>query len=391
MTDIGEDLEDLFENAPCGYLSLATDGRIVKVNATFCEWTGYSTHELIDRRLRDLLSVASRMFYETHFAPLLRMQGFFDEVALDVLTRDGKKLLMLANAREKRDADGQLTFTRVALFRAMERRRYERELVDAREMADAANRELSQGLSSERQAAELREQFIAVLGHDLRNPLASIDAGVRMLLRAEHDEKTVSVLNLMLATTRRMGVLIDHVLDFARGRLGGGLDFERQNLASLAPTLEQVIAEVRSSYPERHIDTELDLSVPIEADPARIGQLFSNLLTNAVTHGDPTRPVHVAAFVSNGRLEIAVSNSGEQILEAAMERLFQPFYRGRVKPHQQGLGLGLYIASQIAQAHGGRIDVESHADATRFTFRMPVSRERKNHIHIVVLAKEEKP
>jgi phosphoserine phosphatase RsbU/P len=281
---------------------------------------------------------------------------------------------MLANAREKRDADGQLTFTRVALFRAMERRRYERELVDARETADAANRELSQGLSSERQTAELREQFIAVLGHDLRNPLASIDAGVRMLLRAEHDERTVSVLNLMLTTTKRMGVLIDHVLDFARGRLGGGLDFERQNVASLTPILEQVIAEVRSSYPERQIDTDLDLGLSVEADPGRIGQLFSNLLSNAVTHGDPTRPVHVAAFVSSGRLEIAVSNRGEPIPEAAMERLFQPFYRGRVKPHQRGLGLGLYIASEIAQAHGGRIDVESDAEATRFTFRMPVSR-----------------
>ena len=373
MTGIrGEDLEDLFESAPCGYLSLGPDGCIVAVNTTFCEWTGYGKEEVLGRRLRDMLGVASRMFYETHFAPLLRMQGFFDEVALDIVRKDATKLLVLANAREKRHPNGQLAFTRVTVFRATERRRYERELVDARETAAAANRELTQGLSSERQTAELREQFIAVLGHDLRNPLASIDAGVRLLLRGQHDEKTLTVLNLMLATTKRMGVLIDHVLDFARGRLGGGLDLERHKLASLGPILEQVIAEVRTGYPERHIAAELDLDVAIEADHSRIGQLFSNLLGNAVMHGDPNKPIQVTGFIAQERLEIAVSNSGEPIPEAAWEHLFQPFYRGRVKPHQKGLGLGLYIASQIAQAHGGRIEVESDAEATRFTFRMPV-------------------
>ena len=101
--------------------------------------------------------------------------------------------------------------------------------------------ELTQALSSERQPAELRDQFIAVLGHDLRNPLAAINAGARMLLRGEHDDRTITVLNLMLTTTKRTSVLIDNVLDFARGRLGGGLDFQRQDFASLAPVLEQVI------------------------------------------------------------------------------------------------------------------------------------------------------
>ncbi len=367
-----EDLQDMFENAPCGYLSLDPHGRIVTVNATFCEWIGYGKDEVIGRRLRDMLSVASRMFYETHFAPLLRMQGFFDEVALDILKSDATKLLVLANAREKRNSHGQLAFTRVTVFRATERRRYERELVDAREISEAANRELKQGLNSERQTAELREQFIAVLGHDLRNPLSAIDAGARMLLRDEHDEKSVDVLNLMLATTKRMGVLIDNILDFARGRLGGGLGLERQNLASLAPVLEQVIAEMRFSFPDRLFDVNLDVDVPFEADHSRIAQLFSNLLGNAITHGDSEKPIRINAFMIEGRLEIAVSNRGEPIPQAAREHLFQPFYRGKVKPHQQGLGLGLYIASQIAQAHGGYIEVESDAEATCFTFRMPV-------------------
>ena len=296
MTGIGgEDFQDLFDNAPCGYLSLGPDGRIVAANTTFCEWIGYRNEEVIGRRLRDLLSVASRMFYETHFAPLLRMQGFFDEVALDLVKRDGTKLLVLANAREKRHADAQVAFTRVTVFRATERRRYERELVDARETADAANRQLTEGLSSERETAELREQFIAVLGHDLRNPLASIDAGVRLLLRGERDDKTVNILNLMLTTTRRMGALIDNVLDFARGRMGSGLDLNRETIAPLAPLLKQVIAETRASFPERRIEAEIDVDTMVQADHGRIAQLLSNLVGNAIAHGDPKGIVRVAA------------------------------------------------------------------------------------------------
>ena len=114
--------------------------------------------------------------YETQFAPLLRMQGFCDEVALDVLDRNAEKLLVLANAREKRGPDGHLLFTWVTVFRATGRRRYERELVEARELWTPPIVELTQALSSERQPAELRDQFIAVLGHDLRNPLAAINA-----------------------------------------------------------------------------------------------------------------------------------------------------------------------------------------------------------------------
>src|SRR5690242_18702840 len=92
-----EDLADLYDNAPCGYLSLLPDGRIYMVNSTFLRWTGYSREELIGKLMRDLLNVAARIFYETHFAPLLRMQGFFNEVALDITAASGVRLPMLAN------------------------------------------------------------------------------------------------------------------------------------------------------------------------------------------------------------------------------------------------------------------------------------------------------
>ena len=97
-----EDLEDLFENAPCGYVSVQADGRIIKSNCTFAVWMGYEHDHLVGRRFQDLLNIAGKIYYETHFAPLLRMQGFFNEVALDIVRMDGAVLPILVNAVERR-------------------------------------------------------------------------------------------------------------------------------------------------------------------------------------------------------------------------------------------------------------------------------------------------
>jgi signal transduction histidine kinase len=116
----------------------------------------------------------------------------------------------------------------------------------------------------------------------------------------------------------------------------------------------------------------LNLDVAVAVDHARVAQLFSNLLGNAITHGDPLQPVRVDVTARAGELTIGVANKGAPISPAAMGTLFQPFYRGEGKASKQGLGLGLYIASEIAKAHGGRIDVASHVAETRFTFVMPI-------------------
>jgi signal transduction histidine kinase len=224
-------------------------------------------------------------------------------------------------------------------------------------------------LLSERETSELREQFIAVLGHDLRNPLASIAAGTEMLAKANSKQAIGEILGLMQKSVARMSALIDNVLDFARGRLGSGIALQRSP-QSLEPVLDQVIAELRTSSPERPIETAFDLTQPIDCDGGRIAQLFSNLLGNAVTHGTADKPIRVRAATRDGEFELSVANSGAPIPSEAMDRLFQPFYRVSEQDSQQGLGLGLYIVSEIARAHGGTIDVTSSPEETRFTFRM---------------------
>jgi signal transduction histidine kinase len=228
-------------------------------------------------------------------------------------------------------------------------------------------------LLNERQTSELREQFIAVLGHDLRNPLASIDAGAKMLLKEPLSPKGMTVLGLIQSSARRMAELIDNVLDFAHGRLGGGLTLERDAHVPLAEVLEQVVDELRTAWPERLIETRLEVTRTVSCDAARVAQLLSNLVANALTHGATAEPILVRASTQDGSFELSVANQGEPIPPPTLKRLFQPFFRVAARPSQQGLGLGLYIASEIARAHGGSLDVTSDQQETRFTFRMPLA------------------
>ncbi len=227
-------------------------------------------------------------------------------------------------------------------------------------------------LLNERETSELREQFIAVLGHDLRNPLASIAAGTNMLAKGCSKAATDEILGLMQKTVARMSALIDNVLDFARGRLGSGITLRRRP-QSLEPVLNQVIAELRASYPERKIETIFDLAQAVDCDSGRIAQLFSNLLGNSIAHGTAAKPIQVDARTRDGEFALSVTNSGPPIPAEAMDRLFQPFHRVSAQEAHQGLGLGLYIASEIARAHGGSIEVTSSPEQTQFTFRMPLS------------------
>jgi signal transduction histidine kinase len=222
-----------------------------------------------------------------------------------------------------------------------------------------------------RQSAELREQFIAVLGHDLRNPLASIDAGARILRRTALEPKALTVLDLMQGSVMRMSGLITNVLDVARGRLGGGLVVEARVDPDLARLLEQVVAELLSASPGREVAVEIDLTHPVLGDSGRIAQLFSNLLANALTHGAADQPVQVRAFSGEGRFELSVANAGAPIPPDIQARLFHPFSRGVGMFGPQGLGLGLYISKEIARAHGGELTMSSTPAETRFTFRIP--------------------
>jgi signal transduction histidine kinase len=228
-------------------------------------------------------------------------------------------------------------------------------------------------LREELQTAELREQFIAILGHDLRNPIGAITNAAQLLVRKNPDDLTKKLTTIIQNSSFRMKGLIDNILDFARGRLGSGIVAEYKQQEKIENILDQVVNELQIIWPSRVIETNYNIDVPVMCDETRISQLVSNLLGNALSHGDARYPVKVTAVTNDGEFSLAISNPGEKMSDATKERLFQPFYRGEVKPGQEGLGLGLYISSQIAAAHSGTLEVSSSAEQTCFTLRMPVS------------------
>jgi len=228
-------------------------------------------------------------------------------------------------------------------------------------------------LLQERETAELREQFIAVLGHDLRNPLFAISAGAEMLLRKHPDPAIEVRVRNILGSAQRATRLVDDVLDFARGRLGNGIPVAIQPCADLTEAVQQVVTEIRNVHPQRTVHACIGDLQGVPCDRGRIAQLLSNLLANAVTHGDPEGNIEVIAQVEHGALMLAVKNQGH-IDEAILPHLFQPYSRPIGSTPRAGLGLGLYIASQIAKSHGGRLHVESTAESgTLFTFSLPTT------------------
>jgi signal transduction histidine kinase len=234
-------------------------------------------------------------------------------------------------------------------------------------------------LKDEQVTAGLREQFIAILGHDLRNPLSAITFSSDLLLELPLDKEASSLVQIIKKSSGRMARLIKNTLDFARGRLGGGLILNQTNNEPLQQILEDVIAEHQTVRPDVQIIVSFDLKESVFCDGSRIADLLSNFLGNALSHGKPDAPVYVDAKVQKGEFWLTVINAGEKIPPNLIDRLFQPFARGEIKKGQDGLGLGLFIASEIARAHGGQISVISDETETRFTFKMPAHLKELNN------------
>jgi signal transduction histidine kinase len=331
-------------------------GGELKVETTIC-------HEIRQsEKLVVIDHVAENEIYREHPTPA--MYGFQSYISVPIVLPDGSFFGTLC-AIDPRPARLQNPET-IGMFTLFA------ELIAFHIDANVQLASSEATLLDERRTSELREQFIAVLGHDLRNPLAAISGGVELLRRSQLDAKASRMADLIQMSVVRIAGLIDDVMDFARGQLGSGLTLNLTDNAPLAPVLHQVIGELRTSFPDRAIEAEIGFDDPIHCDPKRIAQLLSNLLGNALTYGAAHMPIRVRAAIEGAVFELSVANGGDPIPPAALERLFQPFTRGAVRPSQQGLGLGLFIASQIAKAHGGALTVVSSSEETRFRFRMPL-------------------
>ena len=246
------------------------------------------------------------------------------------------------------------------------------ELIGRQLVLEQRHEETEKALHDSRQATELRDQFIAVLGHDLRNPVASMRAISETMLRRQ-DAEMLKYGARLRANARRLARLIDDVLDLARGRMGSGMGVDIVPLTDLEPRLREVVAELRDSHAAWNIIENYAVGEAVECDLGRVQQLVSNLLGNALAYGDPAQAVAVNAKVDGNWLELSVCNAGTPIAPSCLARIFEPYWRPAESKPGGGLGLGLHICAMIVKAHDGTLHVSSSAEAgTCFTARLPV-------------------
>ena len=332
-----------------------TPGDELEVESTLCHEVRQTDREIV------IDDVNSDQIYVNHPCPA--RYGFRGYISVPIRRADGSFFgtLCAIDPQPHKLSDERM----LDMFRLFAR--MIGEILDADEVLAE-----SQGaLSHERDLAEVQEQFIAILAHDLRNPVSALLSGLRLIERQKVDAKTVELVGLMRASVNRMGLLIENLLDQARKRSGGGIVIERRETDDLGASLSQIASELQTVTPDQPIKMTLDLPTPVRCDLARISQLFSNLLGNAVTHGDSGKPIEVEARLSGGDFILSVTNSGERIPDDLLPTLFMPFERTNNRPSREGLGLGLFIAMEIAKGHDGTLTVASNDLETAFTFRMP--------------------
>jgi len=222
-----------------------------------------------------------------------------------------------------------------------------------------------------------KEMFLAILGHDLRTPIGAVMMSSEFMLETgELTEPHLTLTQRIATSAARMNRMVGALLDFTRSRLGGGIPIERapMNMGKLA---HDVVDEISAAYPTRTIEVDAREGLTGEWDCARMSQVLSNLIGNALEHGSATAPVFVAVKGDDREVILAVRNEGPQIPLDQQNGIFNPMKQRESKATllasgpSGNLGLGLYIAERIVTAHKGRIDVDSSAQGTTFTVRLP--------------------
>jgi PAS domain S-box-containing protein len=368
-----EDAVDLYEHAPCGYLSISgRDGTILKVNATFERMLGHPRDAIVGQLgLSDVLSVGGRIFFETHLRPLLGMQGFVREIALDLTCADGRSLPVIVNAEEKRHGALAVSVIRITLFDASDRRRYERELLTARRRAE--------------EAAKARSDLISMVSHDVRAPLSAMLTATALLEKTALSTQQSRYMTIIKSSATHALTLLNSILDLSA--LESGHAALRLRPFDLSDLLNEVSSGGRlaaAAKPEVAVRLEIDpkLQPRVVGDRDKIGQVLTNLVTNALKFTERGF-VALAAFgrqvqPQSTSVEFMVSDTGIGIPADRLSRIFDEFTQASddIAERFGGSGLGLAICRKLLALCGSSLHVTSTVgQGTTFSFVLQLQRE----------------
>ncbi|MCD2518114.1 ATP-binding protein [Massilia sp. G4R7] len=374
-----------YDDAPCGLLLSTPDGLLLRANATACRWLGFGAHELAGIvRIQDLMTVGARLFHHTHCQPLLQMRGSVGELQIDLRHRDGTRLPMLVNV-VRRALDGQPR-DEWALFMASERQSYERELRSARKEAEdalvaqrVAERRL-QALNAALSAADRRkDEFLATLSHELRNPLAPMRSAVEVLKHRQDgsalDARLLSVFDRQL---HHLTHLVDDLMEVSR-ITQDKMELRRRPV-DLCLLASAAVGDTAGMM--EHAGHRLDLALPagpvtVDADPTRINQVLVNLLTNAAKYTPDGGRIGLVLGIEDGHAVLAVRDNGIGLPAHALATVFDMFSQLEPALHRSrgGLGIGLSLVKGIVELHGGTIAADSPGEGcgSCFTVRLPLA------------------
>lgn len=254
----------------------------------------------------------------------------------------------------------------------------ERDVDDLTRFNESIDQSLSKAVASyTKRVDQARDMFLAILSHDLRNPLGAIAMSANVLPMVSGDKAEIVECGLRIARSASvMGRMISDLLDYTRTRLGAGMPVNPAPI-DLAALGRELIEEFRAAHPDREIEFRTDGDLNGQWDYDRIRQAISNLLGNAIQHGSAVFPVSLSLRGEESSVVIEVHNGGDPIPPGELPKIFDPLIRGSSADHPKtnrpgSIGMGLYIAREVARSHDGRIDVLSTAkDGTTFTIRVP--------------------
>jgi PAS domain S-box-containing protein len=380
-----ESAEELYEQAPCGYLSTTPEGLIVRVNQTFAELIGMEPKERIrGKRFSDLLTIGGRIFYETHFALMLRMHREVSEIALDFQRGDGTVAPTLVTAVQKRDSAGNPLVNRMTVFNATERRRYEHELLLARQRAEEAsaelarvNAELSKSNAALLKANEDLGQFAYAASHDLQEPLRTMTTYAQLLARRYQealDDHARTFITNIVDGSRRMQMLVSDLLAFSQAQ-GTQLVLRSSDMTQV---LSAALANLRSSIEATRAAITHDALPMMTVDAARMSQVFQNFVGNAIKYRKPDEcpRIHVSARRERSDCWVfSVQDNGLGFDNAYSDQIFGMFKRLHGS-EIAGTGIGLAICKKIIESHGGKIWAASTPGVgSTFSFMLPDRRD----------------
>jgi PAS domain S-box-containing protein len=323
---------DLWERAPCGLIVVGADGAVLAANETLCRWLGYERSELIGvKKFTELMPMGARVFLQTHWTPLLQIQGSVSEVQLDLLHKRGQRVPMMLNAI-RREHDGQVR-DEIALLVATDRKLYERELLAARAKAEAVAIDLAQTQRELQHANDAlsvehrrKDEFLATLAHELRNPLAPLSNVVETIKLRGTANISQRELQLLSRQVEQMARLIDDLMSVSRISLGR-IDL-RLEPTDIVEVLKFAADEASSAVHAAGLSLRVDL--PTEAlwanvDRARLTQVVANLLNNSVKYSLPGAHVDLRATSAGGTAIIEVSDNGIGIPPDQLTKIFNMF------------------------------------------------------------------